>query len=66
MPRDLKSKIVKIGELREEQMLKEAKEFLEREFKADVYVFNEEARDFYDPKNRAQAAKPYRPAIYIE
>ncbi len=66
MPRDLKSKTVKIGELREEQMLKEAKEFLEREFKADVYVFNEEARDSYDPKNRAQAAKPYRPAIYIE
>jgi len=66
MPRDLKSKIVKIGELREEQMLKEAKEFLEREFKADVYVFNEEARDSYDPKNRAQAARPYRPAIYIE
>jgi leucyl-tRNA synthetase len=66
MPEDVRSKVVRIGELREEQMLKEAKEFLEREFKADVYVFNEEARDSYDPKNRAQAAKPYRPAIYIE
>ena len=66
MPEDQKSKILKIGELNEEQILKEAEEFLRKEFKADILVFDEEDPKCHDPKNRAQAAKPYRPAIYIE
>jgi len=66
MPEDQKSKILKIGELNEEQILKEAEEFLGKEFKADILVFDEEDPKCHDPKNRAQAAKPYRPAIYIE
>ena len=66
MPEDLKLKILMIGAPNEERILKEAREFLEREYRADVLVFNEEEPQRYDPRSRATVAKPYRPAIYIE
>jgi len=66
MPTDQKKRRLKAGELDEEALLKEAKRFLEKEFKAEILVYKEEDPLRYDPKNRANLAKPYRPAIYIE
>ena len=42
-----------------------ATEFLAREFDADVEVYREDA-DPNDPADRAESARPYRPAIHIE
>jgi len=66
MPEDKKSRLIKIRALSEEQILIEAKSFLEREFKTLVSVYEEDDPERHDPKNRANLAKPYRPAIYIE
>jgi leucyl-tRNA synthetase len=61
-----RQKQVKIGVLNESQALKEAESFLRKELKAKIYVYNEEDPSRHDPKDRAQLAKPYRPAIFIE
>jgi leucyl-tRNA synthetase len=66
MPTDQKRRRLEAGELDEEALLNEAKGFLEKEFKAEILVYNEEDPLRYDPKKRANLAKPYRPAIYIE
>jgi len=66
IPEERKQKLLKIGVLDENQAIKEAKEFLGRELNAEIQVYREEDPQRYDPKNRAKAAKPYRPAIYIE
>ena len=55
-----------IGLIGDTDVLEEAKIFLQKELEAKVEVYNEEDDDLYDPKQRAQLAKPYRPAIYIE
>jgi hypothetical protein len=47
-------------------VLKEAEKFLKRELNAEIQVYGEDNALRYDPKHRAQLAKPYRPAIYIE
>lgn len=52
--------------LDEHSILRDAKEFFERELNAEVVVFSEEDREKVDPKDRAHLALPYRPAIYIE
>jgi len=46
--------------------LASAAPFLEGEFKSRVEVFDAEARDVDDPKGRARAALPWRPAIFVE
>jgi leucyl-tRNA synthetase len=66
-PDEKKQRKLKISILDENSVLKEeAKEFLQGEFNAEIYVFQEENSKRYDPKNRSRLAKPYRPAIYIE
>jgi leucyl-tRNA synthetase len=57
---------LKTGVLDEDYSLKEAKSFLEKELSAEVCIYREEDSTRHDPKDRAQLAKPYRPAIYIE
>lgn len=47
-------------------LLKEVKEFLEREFKCEVLVYYEDSSEIYDPKKRATLARPCKPAIYVE
>ncbi len=42
-----------------------AADFLAREFDADVTVYREDG-DPHDPADRAEGARPYRPAIHIE
>jgi leucyl-tRNA synthetase len=57
---------MKVGVVDENKVLKEAADFFKRELNAEVSVYSEEDLKRYDPKKRAQLAKPYRPAIYIE
>ena len=66
MPADQKKRRLEVGELDEKTLLNEAKRFLEREFKAEILIYGEDDPQLYDPKKRANLAKPYRPAIYIE
>ena len=66
MPEDQKRRRVKAEKIDEEALLNEAKKLLEREFKAEILIYNEDDAKRYDPMNRASLAKPYRPAIYIE
>jgi leucyl-tRNA synthetase len=57
---------LKLGKIDEKTILLSAKEFLEKELKARVDVYDEDNPERYDPKNRAAYAIPYRPAIYME
>ena len=66
MPNDKKNRQLKAGIIDENQALKEAEAFLERELNAKILTYLEEDAQRYDPKKRARLAKPYRPAIYIE
>ena len=66
MPQNVKQRIIKAEKIDEEKILKDAKSFFEKEFKAEVQVWSEEEKEIYDPKNRARLAEPRRPAIYIE
>ncbi|MEM2117893.1 MAG: leucine--tRNA ligase [Candidatus Bathyarchaeia archaeon] len=66
MPEERKKKLTQIGTLNEHNILKEAENFLTKELHAKIHIYKEEDTDRYDPKNKAQQAKPHRPAIYIE
>jgi len=61
-----KQRQLRAGTIDENQSLKEAEAFFKRELNAEIIVQREEDQKRHDPKNRAQLAKPYRPAIYIE
>jgi leucyl-tRNA synthetase len=63
---DHKKRKLEVGALDEKTIVKEAKAFLQKEFNAEVSVYNEEDPKKYDPRNRASQSKPYRPAIYME
>jgi len=66
MSAERKQRQLRVETVDENQGLKEAKAFFKRELNAEVYIYQEEDAQRYDPKNRAQMAKPCRPAIYIE
>jgi len=66
MAEERKKQLLQIKSIDETQTVKEAKSFLEKELNAKVEVYGEEETKRYDPKSRAQLAKPYRPAIFIE
>ncbi|MDH5482021.1 MAG: leucine--tRNA ligase [Candidatus Bathyarchaeota archaeon] len=66
IPDEKKQRLIRVGVMDENQKLKDAENFFNREFNAKIYCYNEEDKKRYDPKNRAHTAKPYRPAIYIE
>jgi leucyl-tRNA synthetase len=66
MAEERKKQLLQIKSIDEAQAVKEAKSFLEKELNAEVEVYGEEETKRYDPKSRAQLAKPYRPAIFIE
>jgi len=63
---DRKEKLSSVGALNETAVIKEVENFLKRELNAEIQVYIEDDPQRYDPKRRAQLAKPYRPAIYIE
>jgi leucyl-tRNA synthetase len=66
MAEERKKQLLLVKLIDETQVLTEAKGFLEKELKAKIEVFGEEETERYDPKSRAQLAKPYRPAIFLE
>jgi len=61
-----KQRQLQVSAIDEKKALREAQAFFKRELKTEIYVFNEEDPKRYDPNKRAQLARPYRPAIYIE
>lgn len=66
MSPELRARRNEVGELDERGAFEEAREFFAREMKTDVEVHGEEDENLYDPKSRAKAAEPYRPAIFLE
>ena len=48
------------------EFYEESREFLEREFNANVEIYSEDQENIYDPRNKASTALPLRPGIYIE
>jgi leucyl-tRNA synthetase len=66
MSPETKKRHLKARTIYEQQTLEEAKDFFKRELNANIVVCSEDDPKRHDPKNRAQLAKPYRPAIYIE
>jgi leucyl-tRNA synthetase len=63
---DMQDKRRRLGTFNEREALEDAIGFLSREFKCIVTVHDETDGTKYDPKGRAQAAQPFRPAIYVE
>jgi len=66
MSAEKKHRQMQAGTMDESRILKEAGAFFRRELNAEAQIYSEDDSQCYDPKNRAQLAKPYRPAIYIE
>lgn len=66
MPEEKKRRLLQVGIINEEEVLKGAEDFLKREFGAKIEAYSEEDPQRYDPKKRAQLAEPCRPAIFIE
>ncbi len=54
------------SDIDETAILNDSVEFLRRELNAEIHIYSEDDPKRHDPKNRAQIAKPYRPAIYVE
>lgn len=66
VPPDMNKKRMEIKILNELDVLINAKEFLKKELKSDVFIFDEDNSNKIDPKGRAILSKPYRPAIFVE
>ncbi len=66
MSEGTKRRRLRVGDLKEQQVLAEAKAFFERELEANAFAYPQEDPRRYDPRKRAKFAIPYRPAIYIE
>jgi leucyl-tRNA synthetase len=66
MPSNKKQRQLQIKQVNEEKILAEAAGFFEREFIAKIQTYNENDPKRYDPKKRAELARPNRPAIFIE
>jgi leucyl-tRNA synthetase len=64
--RGRRQKLLSMEALNELGVLSDAAQFLTRELNAEIQVYVEDDGERYDPKNRAQLAKPFRPAIYLE
>jgi leucyl-tRNA synthetase len=55
----------RLADVNETTVYETAADFLAREFDADVAVYREDG-DPHDPADRADSARPFRPAIHIE
>jgi hypothetical protein len=66
IPVERKKKRVKIHVIDENEVIGGACSFLNERFNAQIKVFKEDDLALYDPKQRASAAMPYQPAIYLE
>jgi leucyl-tRNA synthetase len=66
MPQDRKERQLATGALDEKTLLEKAEIFFGREFNAKIHVYMEDEKQLRDPQKKAEFARPYRPAIYIE
>jgi len=66
MPEDKKRRQLQIGSVDENKTLREAETFFGREFNAKIHTYLEDDPQCHDPNRKAEQARPYRPAIYIE
>ncbi len=66
LPKNRKNRLLKSGIIDETTEINYAKTLLEKEFSAEVIVYSEDDQQKYDPRGKAQQARPYKPAIYIE
>jgi len=66
MPEEMKQRHLQVAIVDEGRVLREAEGFFRKELGAEIGVYDEEDQKRHDPKQRAQLAKPYRPAIFIE
>jgi len=66
IPERRKENMLKLKTFDEKTTIKDAKDFLKERFKAEITVFSEDEKEYYDPKKRAGGSMPFRPAIYIE
>ncbi|UCC58034.1 MAG: leucine--tRNA ligase [Candidatus Bathyarchaeum sp.] len=66
MPQDRKERQVVTGALDEKTLLEKAKVFFGRDFNAKIHAYMEDDKQLHDPHKKAELARPYRPAIYIE
>ncbi|MCD6530479.1 leucine--tRNA ligase [Candidatus Bathyarchaeota archaeon] len=65
-PAENKERRTKFDWKREKEFLERNLDFIARELNAEVKVYSEEDPTIYDPEKRANLARPFRPAIYIE
>jgi len=65
-PSETANRRLEMGVINESKLLLDAADFLKAEFGCDVTVSEESDPWIKDPEKRAQRAKPYRPAIYVE
>ena len=66
MPKDRKTRQLNIGPVDEETLLEKAETFFGRDFNAKIHTYREDNQQLHDPQKKAELARPYRPAIYIE
>jgi leucyl-tRNA synthetase len=65
-PKERKKRLKETMISDEKEFIESAKTFLEKRFKTQVSVYEEDDKERYDPKNRATLALPGQPAIFIE
>jgi len=65
-PAETARRRMEMGVVNESKLLMDATDFLKAEFGCEVTVSEETDPWIKDPEKRAQRAKPYRPAIYVE
>lgn len=66
MSKDDVERRLALGALDEARVIRDATDFLGKEFDSEVSCYGEDDTEKYDPEGRAGLAEPYRPAIYIE
>jgi len=65
-PEETAKRRLEMGVVNESKLLQDAADFFKAELGCEVTVSNESDPWIEDPEGRAEKAKPYRPAIYIE
>ena len=66
-PVELRKGRMNIGQIDEKQIISsELSSLVKNDYDVDLSVFSESDSEKYDPKNKAKAARPFKPAILIE
>jgi leucyl-tRNA synthetase len=66
-PVELRKGRIDIGQIDEKQIISsELSSLVKNDYNVELDVFSESDPEKYDPKNKAKAARPFKPAILIE